>query len=86
MGDSAEQMAKDHGIRREDQDKLALRSHQLAHQAWEDGKLDAEVIAAYAEPYKSVLMRHRGRHFWALSSAPPSASACAGASFDEGLA
>lgn len=57
MGDSAEQMAKDHGIKREDQDKLALRSHQLAHQAWEDGKLDSEVIAAYAEPYKEVLLR-----------------------------
>jgi acetyl-CoA acyltransferase len=57
MGDSAEQMAKDHGIKREDQDKLALRSHQLARQAWEDGKLDAEVIAAYAEPYKDVLIR-----------------------------
>lgn len=57
MGDSAEQMAKDHGIKREDQDKLALRSHQLAHQAWEDGKLDDEVIAAYAEPYKDVLIR-----------------------------
>lgn len=57
MGDSAEQMAKDHGIKREDQDKLALRSHQLAHQAWEDGKLDAEVIAAYAEPYQDVLIR-----------------------------
>lgn len=57
MGDSAEQMAKDHGIRREDQDQLALRSHQLAHQAWEDGKLDGEVLAAYAEPYKEVLTR-----------------------------
>lgn len=57
MGDSAEQMAKDHGIAREDQDKLALRSHQLAHQAWEDGKLDGEVIAGYAEPYKEVFLR-----------------------------
>ena len=57
MGDSAEQMAKDHGIARKEQDELALRSHQLAHQAWEEGKLDAEVIHAYAEPYKKVLIR-----------------------------
>lgn len=57
MGDSAEQMAKDYGIAREDQDRLALRSHQLAHQAWEDGKLDDEVIAGYAEPYKEVFLR-----------------------------
>ncbi|MEO2036422.1 MAG: acetyl-CoA C-acyltransferase FadI [Planctomycetaceae bacterium] len=57
MGDSAEQMARDYGIQRADQDKLALRSHQLAHQAWEDGKLDAEVIPAYVEPYKQVFER-----------------------------
>lgn len=57
MGDSAEQMAKDYGIAREDQDRLALRSHQLAHQAWEDGKLDGEVIAGYAEPYRDVFLR-----------------------------
>ena len=57
MGDSAEQMAKDYGIGREDQDQLALRSHRLAHQAWEDGKLNAEVIPAYAAPYSEVFIR-----------------------------
>ncbi|MCH2202112.1 MAG: acetyl-CoA C-acyltransferase FadI [Fuerstiella sp.] len=57
MGDSAEQMARDYGITRNDQDRLALRSHQLAHQAWEDGRLDAEVIVAYPAPYKEVFIR-----------------------------
>ncbi|MEO0442434.1 MAG: acetyl-CoA C-acyltransferase, partial [Pseudomonadota bacterium] len=57
MGDSAEQMAKDHQVARKDQDALAVRSHTLAHQAWESGKLDAEVIRAYPEPYKKVLIR-----------------------------
>lgn len=57
MGDSAEQMAKDHAIAREAQDELTLRSHTLAHQAWEDGKLDDEVILAHAEPYKDVFIR-----------------------------
>ncbi|MBX2807534.1 MAG: acetyl-CoA C-acyltransferase FadI [Cellvibrionaceae bacterium] len=57
MGDSAEQMAKDHHISREAQDQFTLRSHQLAHQAWEEGKLDKEVIHAYAEPYKEALLR-----------------------------
>ena len=57
MGDSAEQMAKDHGISRSDQDKFTLRSHQLAQQAWDAGKLDAEVIRAYTEPYKMVFAR-----------------------------
>ena len=33
MGDTAEQMAKTWGISREDQDALALRSHQLAARA-----------------------------------------------------
>ncbi|MCH2212484.1 MAG: acetyl-CoA C-acyltransferase FadI [Fuerstiella sp.] len=57
MGDSAEQMARDYGITRDDQDRLAQRSHQLAHQAWEDGRLDKEVIAAYPKPYKEVFIR-----------------------------
>ncbi len=57
MGDSAEQMAKDHGISREEQDEFALRSHRLAHQAWEEGKLNEEVTMAFAEPYRDVLAR-----------------------------
>ncbi len=57
MGDSAEQMAKDHNISRESQDELTIRSHTLANQAWEDGKLDNEVIRAYSEPYKKAFIR-----------------------------
>lgn len=50
MGDIGEQMAKSHGITREEQDKLTLRSHQLANQAWEEGKLNDEVMHAFAGP------------------------------------
>lgn len=57
MGDTAEQMAKTHGIDRADQDALAHRSHSLAHEAWEAGKLDGEVMTAFAEPYKDFLRR-----------------------------
>lgn len=57
MGDTAEQMAKTHGISRADQDALAHRSHSLAHAAWEAGKLDGEVMTAYAEPYRDFLKR-----------------------------
>jgi len=57
MGDSAEQMAKDHGISRLDQDELTLRSHQLASLAWNTGKLDSEVLHAYTEPYKTAFIR-----------------------------
>ncbi len=43
MGQSAEKMAKLNGIRREDQDKFALRSHTNAHAGTEDGRLMSEI-------------------------------------------
>ncbi|NVK22820.1 MAG: acetyl-CoA C-acyltransferase FadI [Kangiellaceae bacterium] len=58
MGQNAEQMARDRGITREEQDALAHRSHTLAAQAWENGKLDDEVMTAYASPFtKEPLIR-----------------------------
>lgn len=45
MGESAEKMAKENRISREDQDAFALRSHRRAAQAWERGVFDAEVMA-----------------------------------------
>jgi acetyl-CoA acyltransferase len=42
---TAEMLAMIHGISREDQDKLGLRSHQLAHKATVDGKFKREIIA-----------------------------------------
>ncbi len=44
MGMTAEYLALLHGVGREEQDKLGLRSHQLAHQATEAGKFDREII------------------------------------------
>ena len=44
MGDSAEKMAKENGISREDQDAFALRSHQKAVAAWESGIFAGEVM------------------------------------------
>jgi len=52
MGQTAEQMAKTHGISREAQDALAHRSHTLAAQAWRDGLIQGEVITAFPEPYR----------------------------------
>src|SRR5690606_7456691 len=49
---TAEQMAKSHGISRQDQDALAHRSHTLAAQAWKDGKIRGEAMTAFPEPYK----------------------------------
>ncbi|WP_321463920.1 acetyl-CoA C-acyltransferase FadI [uncultured Vibrio sp.] len=52
MGQTAEQMAKSHGISRAEQDALAHRSHTLASQAWKEGKTQGEVMTAFPEPYK----------------------------------
>ncbi len=55
MGQTAEQMAKTHGISRADQDAMAHRSHTLASKAWNDGLLNDEVMAAHVEPYKAFI-------------------------------
>lgn len=57
MGDTAEQMAKTWGISREQQDALAHRSHQLAAQAWAEGKLADEVMTAYVPPYRDAVVQ-----------------------------
>ncbi|MEO1078462.1 MAG: acetyl-CoA C-acyltransferase FadA [Pseudomonadota bacterium] len=44
MGMTAEYLALLHGISREDQDKMGLRSHQLAHKATVEGKFAREII------------------------------------------
>jgi acetyl-CoA acyltransferase len=43
MGQSAEKMAKENHISREEQDRWALRSHQLAAAGTADGRLTAEI-------------------------------------------
>jgi acetyl-CoA acyltransferase len=50
MGEAAERMAKENGIRREDQDAWALRSHQLAAAGIADGRLTAEIAPLYVPP------------------------------------
>ncbi len=63
MGQTAEQMAKTHGISRASQDELAHRSHTLAAQNWEAGNLDGEVMTAYPEPYKKSFSRDNNIRF-----------------------
>ncbi|WP_371186098.1 acetyl-CoA C-acyltransferase FadI [Thalassotalea maritima] len=55
MGQTAEQMAKTHGISRQQQDELAHRSHTLAAQTWASGVLANEVMTAHPEPYKHAV-------------------------------
>ncbi len=47
MGQSAEKMAKENGISREAQDRVALMSHQRAAAATADGRLTAEIAPWY---------------------------------------
>ncbi|WP_305784057.1 thiolase family protein [Symbioplanes lichenis] len=44
LGEANEQLQEKYAISRERQDEFALRSHQLAHQAWEDGFYDDLVV------------------------------------------
>ncbi len=44
MIETAENLAKQYEIPREEQDEYALRSHQRAVAAWEEGKFDAEIV------------------------------------------
>jgi acetyl-CoA acyltransferase len=61
MGESAERMAKENGISREDQDRWALRSHQLAAAGTADGRLTAEITPVFLPPdYHEVVDRDNG--------------------------
>ena len=55
MGITAELLARQHGIKREDQDKFALRSHQKAHQATVEGYFKAEIIPIEGHDSNGVL-------------------------------
>jgi acetyl-CoA acyltransferase len=50
MGQSAEKMAKENGIGREEQDEIALASHRNGWAATEDGRLPAEMCAVHVPP------------------------------------
>jgi acetyl-CoA acyltransferase len=61
MGESAERMAKENGIPREEQDRWALRSHRLAAQGTADGSLTAEIVPTFIPPkYETVLAEDNG--------------------------
>jgi acetyl-CoA acyltransferase len=61
MGESAERMAKENGISRVEQDRWALRSHQLAAQGTADGRLRTEIVPTFIPPrYEEVVERDNG--------------------------
>ncbi len=61
MGASAEKMAQQNGISREEQDRFALRSHRLAAAATDDGRLTSEMVRYFVKPsYAPSLLEDDG--------------------------
>jgi acetyl-CoA acyltransferase len=61
MGQSAEKMAKENHISREDQDRFAFRSHQLAAAGTADGRLTSEIAPVFVPPtYADVITSDNG--------------------------
>ncbi|GAB4203290.1 MAG: acetyl-CoA C-acyltransferase FadI [Sandaracinaceae bacterium] len=54
MGESAEKMAKENGIARADQDRIAHESHTKAAKAWADGAFADEVMQMYVPDGKAT--------------------------------
>jgi 3-oxoadipyl-CoA thiolase len=52
MGETGENVAEEHSISREDQDEFALRSHQLAIAAWENGRFEGQIVPVPTPPAK----------------------------------
>lgn len=57
MGESAEKMARDNGISREDQDAYAHRSHRLAAKAYAEGIFESEIAPMYVPPQYDAVRR-----------------------------
>ena len=75
MGQSAEKMAKENGITREEQDRIALASHRNGWAATEDGRLPLETCAVFVPPrYEAVTgdnLLRRDSSLDALAALPP---------------
>jgi len=76
MGQSAEKMAKENGISREEQDEIALASHRRAAAALDDGRLPSQICRVLIPPRYDVaveadnlLRRDTSRE--ALAALPP---------------
>ncbi len=76
MGQSAEKMAKENGITREEQDRIAFLSHKNAAAATEDGRLPAETCTVLVPPCYEVVVSadnllRKDASMEALAALPP---------------
>lgn len=62
MGVTAENLAKEYGITREEQDELAVLSHQRACAAIEAGKFDEELVPIEVKTRKGTVVVNRDEH------------------------
>jgi acetyl-CoA acetyltransferase family protein len=58
MGQTAEVLAREFEVTRDEQDRFALRSHQLAAAAWDEGRMQAEVIPVPVPPRYEKIADH----------------------------
>ena len=63
MGVTAENVAKDFNITREDQDALALESHQRAEKAWAEGRFKDQIVPVTIKGRKGDVVFEQDEHF-----------------------
>ena len=63
MGVTAENVAKDFNITREDQDALALESHQRAEKGWAEGRFKDQVVPVTIKGRKGDVVFEQDEHF-----------------------
>jgi acetyl-CoA acyltransferase len=76
MGQSAEKMAKENAVTREEQDRIAFASHRNGWAATQDGRLPAETCAVHVPPsYETAVtadnLLRKDTSMEALASLPP---------------
>lgn len=63
MGVTAENVAVEHKITREDQDALALESHRRAEQAWAEGRFAGQIVPVMLKTRKGEVAFDKDEHF-----------------------
>jgi acetyl-CoA C-acetyltransferase len=62
MGNTAENVARDYEISREDQDRFAYESHMKAARAWQEGRFAEEVVAVEVQGRQGTMRVDRDEH------------------------
>ena len=63
MGVTAENVAKEFGISRDDQDQLALESHQRAARAWAEDRFKGQIVPVVSKGRKGDVVFEKDEHF-----------------------